>query len=153
MAGPGRPGRLSAAASGFPGPGSGGDSLGFAGQLQTRLRPPDDLSPEARAVFVDVVVNSNAGHFQPADMPLLCVYADAVVQARSCAKLIRDGAATDLTIKAQRNALSAVFQLSMRLRVSPQARQPHVSRGSNTRPPSVNYYDQLAMEMGTDEAN
>jgi hypothetical protein len=153
MAGPGRPGRLAAAAAGFPGPGSGGDSPGFAGRLQTRLRPPDDLSPEAGAVFLDVVVNSNPEHFQAADLPLLCVYADAVAQARACAKLIRESGGSDVVIKAQRNALSAVFQLSMRLRVSPQARQPHVSRGSNTRPPTANYYDRLQLEMGADEEN
>jgi hypothetical protein len=151
MAGPGRPGRLAAAAAGFPGPDGGASSQGFQGQLSTRLRPPDDLSPEARAVFLDVVVNSNPGQFQPCDLPLLCTYADGVVQARACAKLIAAGGGTDLIIKAQRNALSAVFQLSMRLRVSPQARQPHVSRGSKTRPPSVNYYDRLQFEMGTDE--
>jgi hypothetical protein len=111
-----------------------------------------DLSPEARGVFIDVVTNSREGHFQIVDAPLLCVYADAIVQARSCAKLIREGAATDIVIKAQKNALSAVFQLSMRLRVSPQARQPHVSRGSNTRPPTVSYYERRAMEMADEEA-
>jgi hypothetical protein len=151
MAGPGRPGRLAAAAAGFPGPGSGGDSPGFAGRLQTRLRPPDDLCPEAKAVFIDVVVNSNPEHFQPADLPLLCVYAEAVVQARDCAKQVREGQATDTVIKAQRNALSAIFQLSMRLRVSPQARQVRKSLGSNTRPPSVSYYDRLALEMADEE--
>jgi phage terminase small subunit len=145
MAGPGRPGRAAAVAAGFPEPGSG------AGQLRARLTPPADLSPEARAVFVDVVLNSNPEHFQPADLPLLCVYADAVVQARACAKLVREGSCTDPVIKAQRNALSAVFQLSMRLRVSPQARQVRKSLGSNTRPPSVNYYDRLALEMAADE--
>ena len=67
------------------------------------------------------------------------VYADAVVQARACAKLVREGSCTDPVIKAQRNALSAVFQLSMRLRVSPQARQVRKSIGSNTRAPSVGY--------------
>jgi hypothetical protein len=76
---------------------------------------------------------------------------DAVVQARACAKLVRVGTGTDLVLKAQRNALSAVFQLSMRLRVSPQARQVRKSLGSNTRPPTVNYYDRLALEMSTDE--
>ncbi len=151
MAGPGRPGRLAAAAAGFPSPDVRASSQGFQGQLSTRLRPPDDLCPEAKAVFVEVVTNSREGHFQAVDVPLLCVYADAVVQARACAKLIREGGGTDVVIKAQRNALSAVFQLSMRLRVSPQARQPHVSRGSNTRPPSVSYYDRLQFEMGTDE--
>jgi hypothetical protein len=151
MAGPGRPGRLAAAAAGFPGPGSGGDSPGFAGRLQTRLRPPDDLCPEAKAVFVEVVTNSRAGHFQAVDVPLLAVYCEAVVQARTTAKIIREGSGSDLVVKQQRNALSACFQLSMRLRISPQARQPHVSRGSNTRPPSVNYYDRLQLEMGSDE--
>jgi hypothetical protein len=151
MAGPGRPGRLAAAAAGFPSPDGGGGTSSFRGQLSTRLRPPDDLSQEAKAVFVEIVVNSKPEHFQPCDLPLLCVYADAIVQARECAKLISAGNCLDPVIKAQRNALSAVFQLSMRLRVSPQARQPHVSRGSNTRPPSVNYYERLQFEMGSDE--
>jgi phage terminase small subunit len=133
MAGPGRPGRLAAAAAGFPEPGSGPASPGFAGQLRARLRPPADLSPEAKAVFTDVVLNSNSEHFQPADLPLLCVYAEAVVQARACAKVLCEGTGSDLTIKAQRNALSAVFQLSMRLRVSPQARQVrNISRSAPT---------------------
>jgi len=151
MAGPGRPGRLAANAAGFPEPGSGPVSRGFSGRLRARLRPPADLSPEAKAVFIDVVVNSNPEHFQPADLPLLCVYAEAVVQARDCAKQVREGQATDTVIKAQRNALSAIFQLSMRLRVSPQARQVRKSLGSNTRPPSVSYYDRLALEMTDDE--
>jgi hypothetical protein len=142
------------AGPGHRGP-SGSDSPipGFSGSLRSRLRPPDDLSPEAKAVFLDVVVNSNPEHFQPADLPLLCIYAEAVVQARACAKLIREGAGTDLTIKAQRNALSACFQLSMRLRVSPQARQVRKSIGSNTRAPSVSYYDRLQLEMAPDEEN
>jgi hypothetical protein len=151
MAGPGRPGRLAATAAGFPPPDAGTGSPGFNGRLQTRLRPPDDLSPEARAVFIDVVVNSNPEHFQSADLPLLCVYTESVVQARSCARLVREGTCTDLTLKAQRNALSAVFQLSMRLRVSPQARQVRKSLGSNTRPPSVSYYDRLALEMADED--
>jgi hypothetical protein len=141
MAGPGRPGRLSASAAGSPEPDSAPGSSGFARSLRPRLKPPADLGPEARAIFADVVVNSNPEHFQPADLPLLCVYAEAVVQARACAKLLSEGTGSDLTIKAQRNALSAVFQLSMRLRVSPQARQVRKSLGSNTRPPSVSYYD------------
>jgi hypothetical protein len=152
MAGPGRPGRLSASAAGSPEPDSAPGSSGFARSLRPRLKPPADLGPEARAIFADVVVNSNPEHFQPADLPLLCVYAEAVVQARACAKLLSEGTGSDLTIKAQRNALSAVFQLSMRLRVSPQARQVRKSLGSNTRPPSVSYYDRLALEMTDDEA-
>ena len=151
MAGPGRPGRLAANAAGFPEPGSGPVSRGFSGQLRARLRPPADLSPEAKAVFIDVVVNFNPEHFQPADLPLLCVYAETVVQARDCAQQVREGQATDTVIKAQRNALSAIFQLSMRLRVSPQARQVRKSLGSNTRPPSVSYYDSLALEMADEE--
>jgi phage terminase small subunit len=150
MAGPGRPSRL-AAAAGFPGPDAGARSPGYTGRLQTRLRPPADLCPEAKAVFVEVVTNSREGHFQAVDAPLLAVYCEAVVQARTTAKIIREGGGSDLVVKQQRNALSACFQLSMRLRISPQARQPHMSKGSNTRPPSVSYYDRLNLEMGTDE--
>jgi hypothetical protein len=151
MAGPGRPGRVAASAAGFPAPDSSPASPGFAGRLRTRPKPPDDLCPEAKAVFVEVVTNSREGHFQAVDVPLLAVYCEAIVQARAAAKIIREGGGSDLVVKQQHNALSACFQLSMRLRISPQARQPHVSRGSNTRPPSVNYYDRLQLEMGSDE--
>ena len=141
MAGPGRPGPL----------GVDSDAPGFAGSLRARLKPPADLSPDARDVFLDVVANCQPEHFQECDKPLLVVYAEAVEQARATAKLIRDNMGTESVLKAQRNALSAIFQLSMRLRVSPQARQLRKSLGSNTRPPSVNFYDRLQLEMGTDE--
>ena len=112
-----------------------------------RLKPPADLSPEARAVFVEIVANSAPEHFQPIDVPLLCVYAEAIVQSRDCSRVLAQGAGSKFTIAAQHNALSAVYQLSMRLRVSPQARQVRKSLGSNTRLPAVSYYDQMQMEI------
>ena len=108
MAGPGRPGRLSANAAGSPEPDSAPGSSGFARSLRPRLKPPADLGPEARAVFIDVVVNSNPEHFQPSDVPLLCVYAEAVVQARACAKLLSEGTGSDLHQGAAQCAIGRV---------------------------------------------
>ena len=68
------------------------------------------------------MVNSKPEHFQASDVPLLFVYAEAVVQARDCAKQVREGQATDTVIKAQRNALSAIFQLSTLVRSQRQVR-------------------------------
>jgi hypothetical protein len=107
----------------------------------------DDLDPEVRKIFVEIVLNSAAWHFQQCDVPLLCVYAEAIEQARSCARLIRAGNNTDAVLKSQANALRAISLCTMRLRCSPQARQPHRSRNSDDRPPRVTFYDKLAMEM------
>jgi len=147
MAGPGRPGRQSAAAAGFPAP----NSAPAKGPLRLQLRAPDYLPEDARDIFNSLVINAKDGHFTGADVPMVCTYAEAVVQARDCARLIREGKGDDSVIKAQRNALSAMFQLSMRLRICPQSRLTRTSIRADTRAPNVSYYDM--MEMDSDAAD
>src|SRR5437016_4946917 len=65
MAGPGRPGRHSAAA-GFP--------ASSSASLRMQLRPPAYLPDDARKLFNTIVINSKANHFTAADVPLLAAY-------------------------------------------------------------------------------
>jgi hypothetical protein len=50
-----------------------------------RLRPPPDLDPKARAIFVDIIAAARPEHFQPVDSALLCAYCRAVAIERECA--------------------------------------------------------------------
>jgi len=139
MAGPGRPGRHSAAAAGFP--------ASSSASLRMQLRPPAYLPDDARKLFNTIVINSKANHFTAADVPLLAAYCEAHIQARDCAKHVREGQGSDSIIKAQRNALSAIFQFSMRLRICPQSRLTRTSIRADTRPPNVSYYDVMQQEI------
>jgi hypothetical protein len=91
-----------------------------------RLEPPASLSDLERNVFVGLVQACDPEHFRPSDMPLLCRYAEAVVLAEQAAQELRCGAVVDgrpspwITI--QEKAVRALVALSMRLRLSPQAR-------------------------------
>jgi phage terminase small subunit len=87
MAGPGRPGRQSAAAAGFPAP----SSAPAQGPLRTPLRPPAYLPDDAREMFGAIVINSRTNHFVAADVPMLAAYCEAHIQARDCAKQVRGG--------------------------------------------------------------
>jgi phage terminase small subunit len=109
--------------------------------LRLQLRPPDYLPDEAREIFNALVLNTKENHLTAADVPMLAAYAEAHIQQRDAARLIREGKGDDSVIKAQRAALSAIFQLSMRLRLSPQARLTRTSVRADTRAPNVSYYD------------
>jgi hypothetical protein len=82
---------------------------------------------------------------------MLAAYCEAHIQARDCAKQMRDGQGSDSVIKAQRTALSAIFQLSMRLRICPQSRLTRTSVRADTRPPNVSYYDVMEMDSDVDD--
>jgi hypothetical protein len=84
---------------------------------------------------------------------MLATYCEAHIQARDCAKQVREGHGTDPVIKAQRNALSAIFQLSMRLRICPQSRLARTSMRADTRPPNVSYYDIMEMDSDAPDDN
>jgi phage terminase small subunit len=96
----------------------------------TRLRPPASLSEVERSIFIDVVTNCRANHFQASDMPLLCRYVESAALADLAAgELRRDGPVVggrpSPWITVQEKAVRALVALSMRLRLSPQARQPN----------------------------
>jgi hypothetical protein len=94
----------------------------------SRVEPPASLSDPERVVFANLVASCDPDHFRLSDAPLLCRYAEAVVLAEKAAQeLRRRGAVTkdgrvSPWVTVQEKAVRALVSLSMRLRVSPQAR-------------------------------
>src|SRR5262249_50975153 len=94
---------------------------------------PDGLSDRERQIFTDLVRACDADHFTEGDLPLLVAYVQAVAQhERAVDALRRDG---DVITNAkgepranpwlvvQEKCQRAMVALSMRLRLSPQARR------------------------------
>jgi phage terminase small subunit len=102
------------------------------------------LSDPERRVFIEIVAACDANHFQPSDLPLVCRYVEAVVLAEEAARELREeGAVVDCKpspwITVQEKAVRALVAVSMRLRLSPQARQPNNPK----RPPTVSAYERM----------
>jgi phage terminase small subunit len=120
----------------------------------TRLRPPADLGKDEQAVWRQVVLSCDEKHFRESDMPLLVRYVQNVVLARrAAAALDREGAVIGgrpnpwLTVaeKADR----ALVALSMRLRVSPQARLR--ADGMAAKGPPASVYELMRQQDAADE--
>jgi phage terminase small subunit len=120
---------------------------------QSRLRPPASLSDAERAAFVDIVSTCKPSHFVASDMSLLCRFAEATVLAEEAARHLRDegpviAGRVSPWVTVQEKAVRALVSLSMRLRLSPQARAPN----NPTRPqPAVSHYDKMRLESNDQE--
>jgi P27 family predicted phage terminase small subunit len=121
----------------------------------TRLRPPAELGKDEQAVWRQIVLSVDEKHFRPSDAPLLVRYCQNVVLAsRAAAALDREGAVIGsrpnpwLTVaeKADR----ALVALSMRLRVSPQARLR--ADGMAVKGPPASVYELMRLSDAEDEA-
>ena len=67
-------------------------ALPFSEASTSRVKPPDDLTGDARTVFVDLVLSTRPDHFQESDVATLCVFCEAVVLAKAAtAGLKADG--------------------------------------------------------------
>ena len=119
----------------------------------TRLRPPPELGKDEQVVWRNIVLSCDEKHFRNSDAPLLVRYCQNVVLAgRAAAALDREGAVIGgrpnpwLTVaeKADR----ALVALSMRLRVSPQARLR--ADGMATKGPPASIYDLIREEQGAE---
>ncbi len=83
--------------------------------------------PEAR-LFKDIVASCAQDHFRQSDLALLCRYVEAAVMADRAAEELRQAPVVDgkpspwLVI--QEKSVRALTALSLRLRLSPQARRP-----------------------------
>jgi P27 family predicted phage terminase small subunit len=115
----------------------------------TRLRPPADLGKEEQAVWRLVVLSCDEKHFRQSDTPLLVRYCQNVVLARRAADaLTNEGAVLAgrpnpwLTVAEKCDR--ALVSLSMRLRISPQARLR--ADGMAVKGPPASVYD-LMQEM------
>ena len=88
-----------------------------------RLQPPDHLSADEQRRFVDIIANTDAKHFRPSDLSLLCRFVEADALAERAAKELRkhpvlDGKASPwLTV--QEKSVRALVSLSVRLRLGP----------------------------------
>jgi phage terminase small subunit len=115
-----------------------------------RLKPPGDLTPIERAIFVEIVAGCKADHFRPPDLPLLAAYCAAIALEREAITRLReDGRIIDgrvnpwLSVLAQ--AHKSMLAFSHRLRLSPQGRSP-TNPSRPERP--LSYYERQAIEEG-----
>ena len=126
--------RKSAASFGFP----------TVNGSPERLRPPPDLGEPERAIFVDLVAGTKPDAFRNSDTPLLAAYCRAIaLERRSAAEL---GAGDDKALARWERATKAMVALSMRLRLSPQARAPNNPSRPSRPEPVTNYYDRMRLE-------
>jgi hypothetical protein len=116
-----------------------------------RLRPPANLPQAERDLFVAVVAANPPTHFRDSDLPLLLQYcAAAVLSERAMVELrlapIVDGKPS-AWLAVFEKANRAMLGLSMRLRLSPQARQAN----NPTRPaPRLSAYEMEALRNAED---
>jgi phage terminase small subunit len=115
-----------------------------------RLRPPDGLPDGARRCFVDLVTALPAGHFKPADLPLLCRFAEATAVAEEAAfQMSQPGGLVTVEGKASpwigihSTMTKQLNILALRLRLGPQSR---ALKQSKKEPAPVSVYDRLRMQ-------
>jgi hypothetical protein len=118
------------------------------GSPPPRLQAPRELSTTERRVFNDLISSTKPSHFHASDLPLIATFCRAVAIERSAAAALKAG--KDKTALSRwSQATKVIVALSLRLRISPQARQPNLP----TRPTPVSraaqsYYDTIAPEEG-----
>jgi len=102
-----------------------------------RIDPPRNLTPAAAKAFRALVASVDAGHFTPADVPLLAEYARAVELADQAAQGLQDGPVVDGRVSpwvtVQEKASRSLVALSARLRVCPQSRFDRLVAGRTAR--------------------
>ena len=120
----------------------------------TRLRPPSDLGKEEAAVWRQIVLSVHEKHFEASDTPLLARYVQNVVLARRAAEALdREGAVIAGRINPQlvvaEKADRALVALSMRLRISPQARMRR--EGTVPKGPPASIYELMRQADAEDD--
>src|SRR5262245_25676404 len=113
-----------------------------------RLRPPANLPQPERDLFAQLVAASAATHFKLSDVPLLTQYVTAAVLADRAAEVLRVepvvGGRPSPWLAVFEKANRAVVALSMRLRLSPQARSPNHPPGAR-KEPTPSAYDVMRL--------
>jgi hypothetical protein len=89
---------------------------------ETRLEPPRSLSVAERKLFVDLVSSVVPEHFVHCDLPLVCAYVRAIALEERAAAQLRKTPADGKWLAVWEKAQRAMVALSLRLRLSPQAR-------------------------------
>jgi phage terminase small subunit len=120
----------------------------------SRLRPPSELGKDEAAVWRQIVLTCDDKHFQASDAPLLVRYCQNVVLAsRAAAALDREGAVVggrpNPWLVVAEKCDRALVALSMRLRISPQARMRR--EGSVPKGPPASIYELMRRADAEDE--
>lgn len=89
-----------------------------------QLEPPASLSAAEREIFVSLVSTIDRKHFRPSDLPLLNSYVRAIDLEARAAKALADDPCDKAWLSTWEKASRVMVALSMRLRLSPQARLP-----------------------------
>ena len=87
-----------------------------------RLEPASSLSPPERKLFIDIVAAVDRKHFRSSDAPLLYSYVRAIDLETRAAKALADDPCDSKWLAVWEKSVRAMTALSMRLRLSPQAR-------------------------------
>jgi phage terminase small subunit len=113
--------------------------------MAQRLHPPKELDATERKIFVDLVAASKPEAFRVSDMPLLAAYCRAIaLECRSAQAL---AAGDDKALSKWAQATKVMSALSMRLRLSPQARAPNNPTRPQPQPQHpISYYDRMRLE-------
>jgi hypothetical protein len=119
------------------------------GPANQRLRPPDSLSEPQKAAFLDLVTACPATQFEPADVPLLCRWAEVTVMAEMAAAelqangLLAPDRKPSVWFRIHLEATKALSGLALRLRAP---------RAPKTKAASISYYDRMTLEATRDDS-
>jgi phage terminase small subunit len=113
-----------------------------------RVRPPPDLDPKARAIFVEIIAAARPEHFQPVDSALLCAYCRAAaIEREAAAAIMAQPAAAPALLETYKAAATVMRTLAVRLRIGPQSRSGHTNPRMRKAEPT-SYYDRMRLEQG-----
>jgi phage terminase small subunit len=119
-----------------------------------RLAPPASLGEGERKAFLGLVMSCPAGQFAPADLPLLCAWAENVaIRERMATRLALEGEITDQgkvnpAFNVHREAVKTLNALALRLRVSPQSRMQKAPKRETQQ---GSYYDRMNLELQAEQ--
>jgi hypothetical protein len=136
-------------------------AAGFAtGTNGTRmlLKPPEDLDQLERTEFANLILGAPPSHFLPSDVPLIAVYAKAIVAERvasgelAAAPVVSspNGDRPSPWLAVWQARVRALTTLARMLSLSPGGRVP--SKPAEPDGPT-SYYSRLALEAKRDDAN
>jgi phage terminase small subunit len=106
------------------------------------VQAPPNLSEPARRVFEQLASSVDREHFFFSDVPLLAQYAEAIVLAEHSAAELRVSP-TQQALALWEKATRVMVALSMRLRLSPQARREK----ARAQPRQVEWGNRFGMEQ------
>jgi hypothetical protein len=114
------------------------------------LTPPPGLTPAEKKIFISLVASVKAEHFQPGDLPLVTAYCHACALEIELARRITKD---DKALVKWERVCKTMAGLSLRLRMSPQSRQPTIP-GARPRNPNggqhtpTNYFETMRLQNG-----